>query len=146
MNDIKQQLEIQKMYVKNSSLETYSTPQIFHKGALDENWNPEVKIDLDVKNTKLDENIYEVTLLITVTAKDTNNKENKIFQIKVEQAGLFLISGYEDKSKKYVLNAYCPNLLFPYVSEGISTMALRAGFPQLNLIPVNFEALYTEEK
>ncbi|MCJ8269237.1 MAG: protein-export chaperone SecB, partial [Psychrosphaera sp.] len=40
--------------------------------------------------------------------------------------------------------SFCPNILFPYAREAISNLVNRATFPQLNLAPVNFDALFAQ--
>ncbi len=44
--------------------------------------------------------------------------------------------------KDHCLGAYCPNILFPYARECITSQVSRGTFPQLNLAPVNFDALF----
>jgi preprotein translocase subunit SecB len=137
-SNIQQQLEIQRIYVKDLSLETPMAPNIFK-----EEWRPEVAIDLDVKNKQLDENLHEVVLKITVTVKIG---EKVALLAEIDQAGIFFISGFDSKQLEHLLNAYCPTVLFPYAREGISDMTTRASFPQLNLAPVNFDALYIQQQ
>ncbi|OIQ86093.1 protein-export protein SecB [mine drainage metagenome] len=40
----------------------------------------------------------------------------------------------------------CPNILFPYAREAVSDMVTRAGFPPVLLSPINFEALFLQQK
>jgi preprotein translocase subunit SecB len=136
--ELKQQLEIQRIYVKDLSLETPNTPKIFK-----EEWRPEVSIDLDVQHSKIEDKIFEVTLSVTVTAK---MKEETAFLVEVKQAGIFYIDGFSEEQKDHLLNAYCPNVLFPYARECVSDFVTRASFPPLNLAPVSFEALYMQQQ
>ncbi len=43
-----------------------------------------------------------------------------------------------------MLGAFCPNVLFPYAREAVSNLVNRGTFPQLNLAPVNFDALFAQ--
>ncbi len=131
-------LEIQRIYTKDISLETPNTPQIFR-----ENLQPEVGVDLDVANSILESNAHEVVLSVTVTAK---LKDKVIFLVEVKQAGIFQIAGFEKEQLDQLLGAYCPNILFPYARETVSDLIARASFPQLNLAPINFEAIYAQKK
>ncbi|MEK6731166.1 MAG: protein-export chaperone SecB [Pseudomonadota bacterium] len=133
-----QELQIQRIYTKDISFEVPGSPEVFRQ-----NWQPEVSIDLSVNNTKLDEQLYECVLALTVSAK---MKEKTIFLAEVEQAGLFLLDGFDKEQLEHILGAFCPNILFPYVREVVSDLVIRGSFPQLNLAPVNFEALYMQQK
>ncbi|OGT21450.1 MAG: protein-export chaperone SecB [Gammaproteobacteria bacterium RIFCSPHIGHO2_02_FULL_42_13] len=133
-----QELQIQRIYTKNISFEAPGSPDVFRQ-----NWQPEVSIDLSVNNTKLDEQLYECVLSLTVSAK---MKEKTIFLAEVQQAGLFLLEGFDKEQLKHILGAFCPNILFPYIREVVSDLVTRGSFPQLNLAPVNFEALYMQQK
>ncbi len=42
----------------------------------------------------------------------------------------------------HCLGAFCPNILFPYARETISSLVVKGTFPQLNLAPINFDALF----
>lgn len=134
----KQQLEIQRIYVKDLSLESPAAPKIFR-----EEWRPELTIDLNIKNNQLEETVYEVVLEITITAK---MGEKTAFLAEVHQAGIFLLTGFNADQTDQILNAYCPTVLFPYAREIISDMTNKASFPPLNLAPVNFDVLYLQQK
>lgn len=130
------QFTIQRIYIKDVSFETPNSPKIFQQ-----EWAPEVKLDLDTRTTKLDEGVYEVTLMVTVTAKIG---EETAFLCEVQQAGIFSVPQMEDAHLAHMLGAFCPNILFPYARETISSLVNRGTFPQLNLAPVNFDALFAQ--
>jgi preprotein translocase subunit SecB len=126
--------QIQRIYTKDISFEAPNAPQIFQK-----EWEPEVKLDLDTASTPLADDVYEVVLRVTVTA---TVGEDAAFLCEVQQAGIFSISGIEGAQMAHCLGAYCPNILFPYARECITSLIARGTFPQLNLAPVNFDALF----
>ncbi|MBT0723672.1 protein-export chaperone SecB [Rosenbergiella sp. S61] len=126
--------QIQRVYTKDISFEAPNAPQIFQK-----EWVPDVKLDLDTASTQLSEGIYEVVLRVTVTA---TVDEETAFLCEVQQGGIFTIAGIEGSQMAHCLGAYCPNILFPYARECISALVSRGTFPQLNLAPVNFDALF----
>ncbi len=128
---------IQRIYVKDLSFETPNTPQLFS-----EPWQPNVNIELNVATSKVNDNTYEVQLIITVTAK---SGEKVAFLAEVHQAGVFIIQEFPDAQLHRMLGSYCPNLLFPYAREVVSDLVARGGFPQLYLAPVNFEAAYEQQ-
>ncbi len=133
-NSTEMTFNIQRIYVKDISFEAPQAPHIFQK-----EWEPQVKLDLDANSSQLDNNIYEVVLRVTVTATLNNDHA---FLCQVQQAGVFDIAGINSDQMAHCLGAYCPNILFPYARECITSMVARGTFPQINLSPVNFDALY----
>lgn len=129
---------IEKLYVKDMSLEIPNAPRIFL-----ERETPEVNIQLHTKGERIDEGMYEVLLTITVTAKV---KEKTMFLVEVQQAGVFQIRHVPEAEMDPVLGIACPNILFPYLREAVSDIVTRAGFHAVILNPVNFEALYYQGK
>lgn len=128
------QFAIQRVYTKDVSFETPNSPDIFQK-----DWQPEVKLDLDTRSNKIAEDTYEVVLALTVTV----TVEGKTaFLAEVQQAGIFTIGNVEEAQLAHMIGAYCPNTLFPYAREAVSSLVNRGSFPQLNLAPVNFDALF----
>jgi preprotein translocase subunit SecB len=128
------QFQIQRVYTKDVSYEAPNAPQVFQK-----EWEPEVKLDLDTASSQLADGVFEVVLRVTVTA--TVGEETALL-CEVQQAGIFTISGIEGTQMAHCLGAYCPNILFPYARECVTSLVSRGTFPQLNLAPVNFDALF----
>lgn len=133
-----QQVEfnIQRVYVKDISFECPNSPTIFKQ-----EWAPEVSMDIDTKSTKLEDGVYEVVLSLTTTAK---MGEDVAFLCEVQQAGIFSVGNLEGAQMAHCINAFCPNILFPYAREVVSSLVTRGTFPQLNLAPVNFDALFQQ--
>ncbi|MBC6413590.1 MAG: protein-export chaperone SecB [Chromatiales bacterium] len=132
-------IEVKSIYIKDASFESPHTPKI-----LDLQWNPNVDIDMHSINGKIEEadNLYESILQITVTAK---HEETTIFMVEVEQAGVFQISELSGEELNKALQVDCPNILFPYAREAISSIVSRGGFPQLLLAPINFKSIYLQK-
>lgn len=131
-----QKFEIQKIYVKDISFETPSSPTIFTQ-----KWNPKTNVHIHTENTKLDENVFEVCITVTVTA---SQEETTAFLVEVKQAGIFLIRNFKKDQHSHLLGSYCPSVLFPFARESVAELVAKGGFPQLLLNPVNFEALYQQ--
>lgn len=128
---------IQRIYTKDVSFEAPNSPAIFRQ-----EWKPELNLDMNVKNEKLEDGLFEVVLKITVTSKVG---DTVAFLCEVHQAGIFSIAeSLEEGQRAQLLGAFCPNLLFPYARECISNLVGRATFPQLNLAPVNFDAVFAQ--
>jgi preprotein translocase subunit SecB len=129
---------IEKIYVRDLSLEIPNAPNIFL-----ERDAPEINLQLGTKSQSIDEGLYEVLLTVTVTAKI---KDKIMFLVEVQQAGIFRIRYVPDEEINPVLDIGCPNILFPYLREVVSDIVTRAGFPAVILNPVNFEAIYNQKK
>jgi preprotein translocase subunit SecB len=128
------QFQIQRVYTKDMSFETPNSPKIFAK-----EWKPEVKLDLDTRSNKLDNNLYEVVLAVTVTA---TVEGETAFLCEVQQAGIFAIGEMPEQNLAHMMGSFCPNVLFPYAREAVASLVNRGTFPPLNLAPVNFDAIF----
>lgn len=129
---------IEKLYVKDLSLEIPNAPQIFL-----ERDAPQVDVQIQTQGKSVQEGIYDVVLSITVTAK---LGERTVFLVEVAQAGIFQIRNVPEADLEGVLGIACPNILFPYAREVVSDAVTRAGFPPVVLNPINFEALYHQRQ
>jgi preprotein translocase subunit SecB len=129
---------IEKLYVKDLSLEIPNAPQIFTEREV-----PQVGIEISNSASKLDEGVYEVVLTITVTSKLA---DKTVFLIEVAQAGIFQVQNVPEENLEIIFSITCPNILFPYAREVVSDVSVRAGFPSVVLSPINFEALYAQQK
>ncbi|MBX9915713.1 MAG: protein-export chaperone SecB [Nitrosomonas sp.] len=128
---------IEKIYVKDLSLEIPNAPNIFL-----ERDTPEINLQLGTKSQGIGEGLYEVLLTATVTAKI---KDKNMFLVEAQQAGIFRIRNIPAGEIDPVLGIGCPNILFPYLREVVSDVVTRAGFPPVILNPVNFEAIYQQK-
>jgi len=115
-----------------------NAPQIFTNRTA-----PQVSVELANSASRLDDGVFEVTIKVTVTAKI---EESTAFLVEVAQAGIFGIRGIPDDNLEMILAITCPNILFPYAREAVSDMVTRAGFMPILLNPINFEALYAQQK
>lgn len=131
------QFMIQRIYVKDLSYETPNTPAVFQQ-----QWEPELTLDLNTSNTQLEPGVYEVILAVTATVV---NQKATAFLVEVKQAGIFTIQGAPSNQLDHLLNSFCPSILFPYAREAITSQVIRGSFPQLVLAPINFDALYMQQ-
>jgi preprotein translocase subunit SecB len=133
------QFEIRKLYLKDASLESPQAPEVF----ITMTGSPEIDIDISLEQRVLDqETYYETVLKVSAEAKF---EDKTVFLCEVQQAGVFVISGIPEQEMELALNIACPNVLLPFAREAISDLITKAGFPQLLLSPVNFEALYQQK-
>jgi preprotein translocase subunit SecB len=127
---------IEKLYVKDLSLEVPNAPQCFL-----ERDAAEIGLQLQSSGQAVGEGIFDVTLTLTVTAKLGDKTQ---FLVEVTQAGIFQIRNVPNEELEPIIAVACPNILFPYAREAVSDAVTRAGFPPVLLAPVNFEALYRD--
>lgn len=127
---------IDKLYVKDLSVEIPNAPQIFLE-------REQPKVDLQIQNgaNAISDGVYEAFLTATITAKIG---EKTMFLIEVTQAGIFQIRNLGKEDLEVVMGVGCPNILYPYLREVVSDAATRAGFMPVVLAPMNFEALYVQ--
>jgi preprotein translocase subunit SecB len=127
-------LTLQRIYTKDLSFESPKSPSIFSH-----EWKPSIELALKTNTQHLADDVHEVVLQVTVTAK----LENEVaFLIEVQQAGVFGLQNFPPERLQHMLGSYCPNILFPYVRELVSDLVLRGNFPPMALVPIDFDALY----
>lgn len=125
---------IEKVYVKDLSVEVPNAPQIFL-----ERDAPEINVQLNTQGTALGDGVFDVVLTVTVTAKLA---DKTVFLVEVGQAGIFRVANIPDEQMEPLIAVACPNILFPYAREAVADAITRAGFQPIVLQPVNFEAMY----
>ena len=129
---------IQRIYLKDASLEIPNAPQIFL-----ETEPPNVEVQLDVSNMLVLDGIHEVTVTVTVT---TRVKEQVAFLVEAKEGGIFEIRGVPDEQMEPLLGIVCPNIIYPYLRANLSDLITRTGFPPIHLAEINFEAFFNQRK
>lgn len=130
-------LSIEKIYVKDLSLENPGAPKSFSTQEA-----PQVEVGLRTRGEQIEENLFESVLTITVTAKAG---DKTLFLVEAAQAGLFRIVGVPMADIQPIMGIHCPTVLFPYIRETIADAITRAGFPPVHLDPINFEVMYQQQ-
>ncbi len=129
---------LDKIYVKDLSLEIPHAPRIFM-----ERDNLQMDVQLHTQAASVQENLYEVVVMATVTSRIG---EKVLFLIEAKQAGIFHISNLPAGELEPVLAVMCPNILFPYLRAIVSDVSVRGGFAPVLLNPINFEELYQQQR
>lgn len=130
--------QIEKIYVKDLSLELPNAPQVFLQAE-----QPQLEVQINNEAGQVSEGLYEVTVGVTITARAG---ETTLFLVEALQAGIFQVRGVPQEDLDPLLGIACPTILYPYVRETVSDMVTRAGFPPVLLAPVSFEALYAQRQ
>ncbi len=128
--------QIEKIYVKDVSLEIPNAPQVFMEQA-----QPQLEVQINNAAAQFAEGYFEVTVIATVTARVG---ERTLFLAEVAQAGIFAVRNVPAGDLDPLLGVGCPTILFPYLRESISDLVVRGGFPPVLLSPISFEALYMQ--
>jgi len=130
--------QIQRIYLKDLSLEQPNSPQI-----LLEQGQPAVEINLTLGAEPIADGMFEVTVMATVTTK-VNDKT--LFLVEAKQGGIFEIRNIPEEQLKQILGIACPNIVYPYLRAIVSDVCTRAGFPPVVLSEVNFQAMYEAQQ
>jgi preprotein translocase subunit SecB len=131
---------IEKIYTKDLSLEIPHAPVIFLERS-----QPQIELQLHSQAATVEEGVYEVSITVTVTAK-LLEKNQVMFLIEAKQAGIFMLRDIPQNELEPMLGVVCPNILYPYLREVVSDLSVRAGFSPVTLNPLNFDALYQQQK
>ncbi|MDB5922104.1 MAG: protein translocase subunit secB [Betaproteobacteria bacterium] len=128
---------IEKIYLKDMSLELPNAPQVFFEGEA-----PQIEVNIHNEAAGMSqEGLFEVVLTITVTAKI---QDRTVFLVEAAQAGIFQIRNVPQPDLEAVLGTLCPNTLLPYAREAVASVVQRAGFPPVTLQHMNFDLVYQQ--
>jgi preprotein translocase subunit SecB len=130
--------QIQRMYLKDLSLEQPNSPQILLEQA-----QPQVDINLGMAAGSVADGIYEVTVTATVTTKV---KDKVLFLVEAKQAGIFEIRNIPQDQMQGIVSIVCPQMIYPYLRAIVSDVCTRAGFPPILLTEVNFQAMFEAQQ
>jgi preprotein translocase subunit SecB len=123
--------------LKDLSVDVPSAPEVFL-----ETEAPTMEVNINSAARTVKEAMFEVVLSVTITARI---KDKTLFLVEVAQAGVFQIRNVPPDDMGPLLGIACPNTLFPYLRETISTVTTRAGFQPVLLAPMSFENLYQQQ-
>ncbi len=130
--------QIQRIYLKESSLEQPNSPAI-----LLEQEAPSVDIQLGVEGAPVADGIFEVAVTATV---HTKIKDKTVFLVEVKQAGIFEIRNLEEAQMGQIMGIACPQIVYPYLRGNVADMIQRAGFPPVHLTEINFQSMYEQQQ
>ena len=128
---------IQRVYLKDASLEIPNAPKIFLEAK-----QPTVDVSLGVDSTDVGEGVFETSVTVTVTTKI---EEQVAFLCECTEGGIFEIRNIPDDQLPMLQNIVCPNIIYPYLRGNVADLIQRAGFPPIHLAEINFEALYQQK-
>src|SRR3954471_20407289 len=106
--------QIEKIFVKDLSLELPNAPQVFMEQA-----NPQVDVQVTTGIAHFAEGLYEVTVSATITAK---NGEKTFFLAEAVQAGIFSVRNVPAAELEPLLSIGCPTIVFPFLRETMADL------------------------
>jgi preprotein translocase subunit SecB len=138
MADQEPVFQIQRVYLKEASLEQPNSPAI-----LLEQEQPSVDIQLGVEANPVAEGIYEVCVTATV---QTKIQDRTVFLVEAKQAGIFEIRNLAPEQMGQVMGIACPQIVYPYLRGNVADLIQRGGFPPVHLSEINFQAMYEQQQ
>ena len=130
--------QIQRIYLKDLSLEQPNSPQILLEQA-----QPQVDINLGLAAGPVADGLYEVSVTATVTTKVG---EKTLFLVEAKQAGIFELRNIPQEQLQPIIGIACPQIVYPYLRAIVSDVCTRAGFPPVMLAEVNFQAMFEAQQ
>jgi preprotein translocase subunit SecB len=138
MADLDPVFQIQRVYLKEASLEQPNSPAI-----LLEQQQPSVDIQLGVESLPVAEGVFEVSVTATV---HTKIGEKTVFLVECKQAGIFEIRNLPDDQMGAIMGIACPQIVYPYLRGNVADVVTRAGFPPVHLAEINFQAMFEQQQ
>lgn len=130
--------QIQRVYLKEASLEQPNSPGILLQGE-----QPAVDIQLGVEAQPVAEGVFEVSVTATVQTKIA---DKTVFLVEAKQSGIFEIRNLPENQMGPIVGVVCPQIVFPYLRGNVADIVQRAGFPPVHLQEINFQALYEQQQ
>lgn len=133
------QIGVSAQYIKDFSFENPNAPQIFAPTQA----QPEINMGVNVHSRGAGENAYEVMLALKLEAK---LQGKTAFIAELTYGGLFSIPAMPDEQLRMFLLVECPRILFPFARSILASAVRDGGFPQIMVNPIDFMALYLNNK
>ncbi|MDM7949306.1 protein-export chaperone SecB [Hydrogenophaga sp.] len=130
--------QIQRIYLKEASLEQPNSPAI-----LLEQEQPSVDIQLGVEANPVADGVYEICVTATV---QTKIKDKTVFLVEAKQAGIFEIRNLPEEQMGPIMGIACPQIVYPYLRGNVADIIQRGGFPPVHLAEINFQAMYEQQQ
>ena len=138
MSDQAPVFQIQRIYLKESSLEQPNSPAILLEQA-----QPSVDIQLGMEAQPVADGVYEINVTATV---QTKIEDKTVFLVEVKQAGIFEIRNLPQEQMGPIIGIACPQIVYPYLRGNVADLIQRAGFPPVHLAEINFQAMYEQQQ
>lgn len=130
---------LENTLIKNLSLE-------IPESVVTPTFTKEPAVNLEIRNSSrsLSRDDY-MEVLLEATARVRSGDDLQLL-IEVSQSGIFFIQHESDDIRRYLINVQAPELLYPYLSQVVSEMMMRAGAPRIFLPPFDFKQVYEKKR
>ena len=125
-------------YIKDLSFENPHAPA----SLLGVKEQPKVDLSLDLQAQRVDEHLYELSLVIKVTA----DADRTLFVLELTYAGIVELVNIPAHLLERVLLVDSAFTLFPFARRVVSDVTRDGGFPPLILEPIDFMGLFEQRK
>jgi preprotein translocase subunit SecB len=129
--------QIQRVYLKEASLEQPNSPAILleqEQPRWTSSW---------VSSQPGADGIFEVSVTATV---HTKIKDKTVFLVEAKQAGIFEIRNVPEDQMGQIMGIACPQIVYPYLRGNVADLIQRGGFPPVHLSEINFQAMYEQQQ
>jgi preprotein translocase subunit SecB len=133
--DAEPRFVVKGQFIKDLSFENPHAPQSLFPGKE----KPSIDVAVDIKAGRLQESLFETTLLISCHAKAEGNT---LFLIELAYSGIFQLQNIPVEQVDRLLFVDAPFALFPFARRVVADISRDGGFPPLMLEPIDFQALY----
>ncbi len=125
-------------YIKDLSVENPNSPDSY-------NWTqqPEIDVQVNIGSRPMSEEVHEVELKLVVAAR---TDEGVAFAVELAYCGLFGIRNLPEDAAHQFLFAEGPRIIFPFARRILADAVRDAGYPPLMLDPIDFHALYIQQR
>src|SRR3954463_16108202 len=131
-------LTIHGQYIKDLSFENPRAPQ-----SLIEQKQPQLTLNVNVATRQFEAKTFEVTM--TIEASAVTPEKEPLFVLELVYAGTVTLGEVPQDAYGPLLLIETPRLLFPFARAIVANATREAGFPPLNIAPVDFVALYRQQ-
>lgn len=132
---------IHAQYIKDLSFENPTPVASFTN---ENNVQPNISVGIQAKAENLGGRNFEVILDIRI---DATREKTPLFVTELSYAGIITLADSVDEADAGpLLMIEAPRLLFPFARNILADVTRDGGFPPLMLVPVDFAALYEQQK
>lgn len=132
---------IHAQYIKDLSFENPTPVASFTN---ENNVQPNISVGIQAKAENLGGRNFEVILDIRI---DATREKTPLFVTELSYAGIITLADSVDEADAGpLLMVEAPRLLFPFARNILADVTRDGGFPPLMLVPVDFAALYEQQK
>jgi preprotein translocase subunit SecB len=136
--DTMPQVGMLNQYIKDLSVENPNSPQSY-------SWEsqPQIDVQVNIQVQSVSEEVHEVAMKLSIKA---DGDEGVRFNVELDYATLFGMRNVPEDQAHPFLFGEAPRLMFPFARRVVSDAIRDAGYPPLVLEPIDFNALYVQQR